>query len=828
MSIQHRLEEIKDKKSYSSPAKRIMDHLKPILSKSSEMKKRWIWELMQNATDLGDSIKMRVEIFQDRLVFSHNGKHFTLSEAFDLIMPDSSKDENRGVKKSVIGQFGTGFLSTHILSKKIGVTGVVEENGEYFSFNFNLDRSERTNKNFLIESIKTSENQYRSSLKKLRSVPSGEFQTHFTYFINETYDLIDGHHIVNEGIKTLEELIPYVLTFRPEIEELMVIDHRNNVPPISYQREDLHSDIEGLHLINTIVFQSGKKIEEILMGNILTKEAEIAFPIKRIEENQFRLLPYPKNCPKLFCAFPLIGTHEFSLPFVLNSENFEPNRERDGIDISEHDPLNRQILVQAKDAYLKLLFAIQENTWLNAYHVCRLKSAVISDPADKKWFDSTIGEPLKGGIVEYGLVELDKSLNPDELKDLGSMYFPFVDKSNKSKTEILEGIFNIAIQIIPKEIPGKSTYKQWYNALDFTIFPSEKLDLKNLCELVEPKMKTVAEVSEELKISQESVLDVYKELTRFIISQDAIELLDKHTLIISQSQKFCKLKGLKIDKIKSKGVIKKQIELIKDINFDLSGIDVRDKLIHKNFKSIVDLLDEDETIGFDSFVKETDSLLRDFDGDFKDEDFLLILKDLFSWYGKSEIDEARLSKLMPYFSANKSQLYLNTKTPDELEFAFDIEISGKSEVLAKIAKSKISKEELELFANNTDLIHSFLNWTNDTVPENPDKELGNIGEEFIYNYLTKKFGKDRVIWKDASEYDFIVLEKDIKTVKYYLDAKTTGRAISNSDTVPFFMKMAQWNFLERNEALSKYIIARIFKKGNSWEVKFIKLTKEAV
>ena len=828
MSIQHRLEEIKDKKSYSSPAKRIMDHLKPILSKSSEMKKRWIWELMQNATDLGDSIKMRVEIFQDKLVFSHNGKNFTLSEAFDLIMPDSSKDENREVKKSVIGQFGTGFLSTHILSKKIGVQGVVEENGEYFSFNFNLDRSERGNKPFLIESIKSSESEYKSSLKKLKRLPSSEFQTHFTYFINDTYDLIDGHHIVNEGLKTLEDLIPYVLTFRPEIEELMVIDHRNNVPPISYRREDLHSDIEGLYLINTIVFQSGKKIEEILMGNILTKDAEIAFPIKRIKENQFRLLPYPKNCPKLFCAFPLIGTHEFSLPFVLNSENFEPNRERDGVDISEYDPLNRQILVQAKDAYLKLLATIQDHTWLNAYHVCRLKSAVLSHPADKKWFDSTISEILKDGILEYDLVEFDRSLGADSLGSLGSMYIPYVEKSIKSKTNIIEEIFQIALQLIPESIPGKSTYKHWYNSIDFSIFQSEKLDLKRLCEVVDQKKDTVAQAAEELKISQETLISAFRDLTQLIVNQEAAELLDKHTLICTQNLKLKKLKGLKIDKIKSKGLTKKQVELIININLELSGIDVRDKLIHKNFESIADLLDEDETIEFDSFVTETDTFLRDFDGDFKDEDFLLILKDLFSWYGKSGIDEARLSKLMPYFSANKSQLYLNTKTPDELEFAFDIEISGKSEVLTKIAKSKISKEELELFANNTDLIHSFLNWTNDTVPENPDKELGNIGEEFIYNFLTKKFGKDRVIWKDASEYDFIVLEKDIKTVKYYLDAKTTGRAISNSDTVPFFMKMAQWNFLERNEALSKYIIARIFKKGNSWEVKFIKLTKEVV
>jgi len=220
--------------------------------------------------------------------------------------------------------------------------------------------------------------------------------------------------------------------------------------------------------------------------------------------------------------------------------------------------------------------------------------------------------------------------------------------------------------------------------------------------------------------------------------------------------------------------------------------------------------------------------LSNYDSAFTNENFLKVLRNLFSWQSSSAVDPQKIAKLMPYFTANKSQLYLNTKTPQELEYAFDIEISGKSEVLAKIAKSKISKEELELFANNVDLIHSFINWTSDTLPENPDKRLGNIGEAFLNNYLTRKFGENRVIWKDAPEYDFIVLEKDLKTVKYFLDAKTTGRAISNSDSIPFFMKMAQWNFLDKNEALNKYLIARIFKKGNSWDVKFINLIKEVL
>src|SRR2546428_6870411 len=156
MSIQNRLKDLKDQKSYSIPAKRVMEHLKPILSKSHELRQRWMWELLQNASDLGDNIKTAFQITNDRLIFSHNGKPFSLGEAYNLIMPDSTKDDELSYKKSVIGQFGTGFISTHILSKVIEISGIIEDEKQFYSFEFHLDRSERNDKEFLIESIKES------------------------------------------------------------------------------------------------------------------------------------------------------------------------------------------------------------------------------------------------------------------------------------------------------------------------------------------------------------------------------------------------------------------------------------------------------------------------------------------------------------------------------------------------------------------------------------------------------------------------------------------------------------------------------------------------
>jgi uncharacterized protein YxjI len=90
MNIQNKLRDLKDQKSYSIPAKRVMEHLKPILSKSNHLRKRWMWELLQNASDLGDDVKARFELTDNQMVFIHNGKAFSLDEAYNLIMPDST------------------------------------------------------------------------------------------------------------------------------------------------------------------------------------------------------------------------------------------------------------------------------------------------------------------------------------------------------------------------------------------------------------------------------------------------------------------------------------------------------------------------------------------------------------------------------------------------------------------------------------------------------------------------------------------------------------------------------------------------------------------
>lgn len=57
MTIKDKFRDLKEDKRYSIPAKRLKEHLMPILSKSEVLKKRWMWELLQNASDISDDIE---------------------------------------------------------------------------------------------------------------------------------------------------------------------------------------------------------------------------------------------------------------------------------------------------------------------------------------------------------------------------------------------------------------------------------------------------------------------------------------------------------------------------------------------------------------------------------------------------------------------------------------------------------------------------------------------------------------------------------------------------------------------------------------------------
>ena len=61
----------------------------------------------------------------DRFIFAHNGDPFRVSDLQSLVAQYSSKGEENKVNIETTGKYGTGFIVTYILSKKIRIKGLL-------------------------------------------------------------------------------------------------------------------------------------------------------------------------------------------------------------------------------------------------------------------------------------------------------------------------------------------------------------------------------------------------------------------------------------------------------------------------------------------------------------------------------------------------------------------------------------------------------------------------------------------------------------------------------------------------------------------------------
>lgn len=104
--------------------------------------RRWLWELMQNARDVPNkwgAVSIKIILSKESIKVCHNGSPFSIRNLTNLIQQVSSKLEDD--ENDFIGKFGTGFMVTHLLSKKLKVQGILHEEGlSAYNFNILIDR----------------------------------------------------------------------------------------------------------------------------------------------------------------------------------------------------------------------------------------------------------------------------------------------------------------------------------------------------------------------------------------------------------------------------------------------------------------------------------------------------------------------------------------------------------------------------------------------------------------------------------------------------------------------------------------------------------------
>ena len=208
-------------------ANKIIDMMRNLKLKNDDKTAcRWIWELIQNAKDVvGQDETVNIEIdFNERdkyLEFKHDGKSFTTDNIVSLISQVSSKERKQSPEKNVTGKFGTGFLTTHLLSEKVLVDACLQDNDEPIKkISILLDRSGET-KEEVIAAVNESFRQLKESQEAdaLSIENSKGFNTCFLYELQNA-----GIEIAKNGLESLYVSIPYVFTFVEKINSIKVND----------------------------------------------------------------------------------------------------------------------------------------------------------------------------------------------------------------------------------------------------------------------------------------------------------------------------------------------------------------------------------------------------------------------------------------------------------------------------------------------------------------------------------------------------------------------------------------------------------------------------
>lgn len=561
-------------------ATKLFDGIRRLYSSESSPR-RWIWELLQNAKDVANN-NVQVEIIfnKDYLEFKHNGKPFLMKNITYLIEQVSTKDrnsnqapENQINRKKIrtTGKFGTGFMTTHLLSKVVQLNSIFEDPKRqvYKRFQLNLDRSATTIEEMIAAVKKASE--IRRHLDDENICPTlppnyklyQNCDTSFRYQLDK-----EGFKVAQKGIEDLHNAIVYTLIFIPELESVTVKDETKSLET-SYRIKN-RENLEEL-TISHIEKRFGKQVEQIAIANfsktiqLADEQGEISIAIQLEQKNnQYSVVKLNSFVPILFCDFPLIGSEtKFKYPVVINSPLLEPTEPRDSIlldDRNETGGKKNRAIVEEMLALYEILLDYAAQNWLNAH---LLAFAGLPKNIDSEWYESKIQISIRNKVLENKIVRTHENV----IIKLKDALIP--DCSNKNILEFWE----IVTAFHPSKLPQRKDVKEWNEIIGLDArYPKElRYDLSRLLAEIS-EQKTLNNLSARLNLSDIDTVTWLNRVISFIIASKQIELLDnKYAILPNQYGVFQLKTKLRLDENIPDG--------LKEVVFIL-GEDWKQELLH--------------------------------------------------------------------------------------------------------------------------------------------------------------------------------------------------------------------------------------------------------
>ncbi len=561
--LQEDLDAAKEVAVSENTAQDILKHLDKLEKDPESFSARWIWELLQNASDaapLDQGVNVKLDVHPQELRFQHDGDPFSYKEISHLIYHGSTKQED----PSKSGEFGSGFLCTHLISREVRIRGILK--GEY-CFDFTLSR-EGDSAEELGRRIKDSFMQFKESCDVISA--QQERITEYIYPLDRR-----GNVFTQVGIKSLRSHIIYVLAFN---KKLKVISINNNGQEVNIRKG---TSIRINEKISVMPIEcEPRSTDQIGVHVALIEEDDLCVGVKLVEDNDQYTVELDESTPRIHVSFPLIGTEDFCFPGVVHSLKFKPKEERDGIHLKKSldDAVlrNKELMVRASGLLLELLETGSEIGWCKVHKMAFLPQL----DKGKGWYDP---EWYQQDILEPFLRTIRKS------RILVNNNKEMITPENSLIPVLPSGSLNaLSLWDLAEKLPGNNnSFPQREDAIDWAkIVKSwgpyagmklplqEEYDLSRFARQI-AELRSIKQLEESLTNVSDCMSWLNKAID-LIVKESGIQLLDKIRILPDQNGDFRELKELDRDE----GID----EELKNIADDL-GCGVKSTLLHTRIRN---------------------------------------------------------------------------------------------------------------------------------------------------------------------------------------------------------------------------------------------------
>ena len=254
--------------------------------------------------------------------------------------------------------------------------------------------------------------------------------------------------------------------------------------------------------------------------------------------------------PRLHLDFPMIGTEDLHLPFVVNSPLFEPTEPRDGVSLIDDEDneilqMNCSIMLQSVSLYSRFLSYIGQNeNWSNLYNLARIKPPKKHSWIEYDWFNDNIVDNIRKDLLRTPIVDV---VNEDRISiwnedDECQVYFPYSEKD-----PIREKIWKLSKKMYPQFVPLKEHIKQWDEIIWNDCY---KFSISELSKKIQDQAR-LNDLADFIDGGQKDAINFLNDYYSLLNSEgDHIKdiLADQYAVIPNQVGEFKKKTELYIDK----------------------------------------------------------------------------------------------------------------------------------------------------------------------------------------------------------------------------------------------------------------------------------------